>query len=148
MGFSDILPGRLAMGSKPPLNGPLPFDVLVLTAMEYQPGAQYFPNVQVLYVPLNDDGTPMTDDEMRRALRAGREVALFIRQGRRVLVTCQMGRNRSGLVVVIALMDLGMSAPDAVRLVRRARGQFALGNRYFLNFIAQSAQNQGNALGY
>jgi len=135
VGYNTILPGRLSMGSAPPAGARLPFDTLVLTAVEYQPSSANFPDVRVLRALLNDDGSPMTVAEMSRAIRLGREVARRVRGGERVLVTCAMGRNRSGVVTAIAMLEMGMSAPVAVRLIRRARGQHALRNRYFLDLI-------------
>ena len=54
------------------------------------------------------------------------------RTGRRVLVRCQAGYNRSGLVVALALMRLGFTGQDAVARVRIARGPYALSNPHFL----------------
>jgi hypothetical protein len=42
--------------------------------------------------------------------------------GRTVLVRCQQGVNRSGLVMALMLMRAGRSAPDAIELIRTLRG--------------------------
>lgn len=53
-----------------------------------------------------------------------------------VLSTCNMGLNRSGLITGLALvLDEGMTAREAIRLIRRARGDSALSNRSFVRFI-------------
>ena len=52
--------------------------------------------------------------------------------GRRVLVRCSGGLNRSGLVSALALTHLGRSADEAVALVRAARGPWALTNPGFV----------------
>jgi hypothetical protein len=73
-----------------------------------------------------------------------REVATFIvtlvTAGRRVLVHCTEGLNRSGLVVARALMEMGWTATDAIELVRQKRGPSvdgfsALGNPAFVDWL-------------
>jgi type IV secretory pathway TraG/TraD family ATPase VirD4 len=57
-----------------------------------------------------------------------RELAVFIAalvtSGRRVLVHCTEGLNRSGVVVARALMAMGLTASDAIDLVRRRGGRW------------------------
>jgi protein-tyrosine phosphatase len=73
-----------------------------------------------------------------------REVAAFVaslvKSGRRVLVHCTEGLNRSGVVAARALMEMGLSASDAIDLVRRGRGPSvdgfpALGNQAFVEWL-------------
>ena len=49
-------------------------------------------------------------------------IASLVTSGRRVLVHCTEGLNRSGVVVARALMDMGMTAGEAIDLVRAKRG--------------------------
>lgn len=56
-------------------------------------------------------------------------------QPRRLLVRCQAGYNRSGLVVAFVLLRLGYSAVDAVDLIREKRGPHALCNAWFVAYI-------------
>ena len=49
-------------------------------------------------------------------------IASLVTSGRRVLVHCTEGLNRSGVVVGRALMDMGMTAAEAIDLVRAKRG--------------------------
>ena len=65
----------------------------------------------------------------------GREVASLVRDGRRVVVNCAAGLNRSGLLVGRTLIELGYPSRDAIDLVRRARGPHALSNREFARFL-------------
>jgi hypothetical protein len=139
-GYGYVCP-NLAIGSKPPIGRPLPFDVLVLTAWEvikFYPGyasPESFPGTRVLYVPLDDATIPLS--EATRALDAGRKVATYVRHGKRVLVTCNQGRNRSGLVTAFALMDLGYPSTESVRRIRKARGDDALSNDFFVRLLHQ-----------
>ena len=59
--------------------------------------------------------------------------------GRRVLVRCSGGLNRSGLVVASTLVRLGHDPDDAIGLVRRARGPWALTNPAFVAHLRASA---------
>ena len=59
-------------------------------------------------------------------------VAAGVRDGRRVLVRCSGGLNRSGLVVACALTHLGHGTEEAIALVRAARGPWALTNPGFV----------------
>lgn len=66
-------------------------------------------------------------------------VGIAIEAGRRVLVRCQAGYNRSGLVVALALILLGHTPDDAVRLIRRQRSPYALFNQNFLGYLGAKA---------
>lgn len=66
----------------------------------------------------------------------GRLVAGLVRSGRSVLVHCREGFNRSGLVCGVALTYLGYTGVDAVRLIRDARGPWALSNSAFHTYLA------------
>jgi protein-tyrosine phosphatase len=105
--------------------------------MEYQPAAEKFPGVEVLHAPLDDDPTrQMREDEIAIATRAAGRVARRLRAGRRVLVTCAMGLNRSALVAALAMHDVfGMSADEIVARLRRARGSWALSNPNFERLV-------------
>lgn len=142
MGYQFILPKLLAQGSAPPPEAQLPFDVLVLCAREYQPPASYFPGVEVLHVPLDDSGPPPTTDEVRLAVLAGKRVCHLLRKGKRVLVTCAMGRNRSGLVSGLALINCGASSSRAIDAIKQARAN-ALSNAYFREILHAHSRNQG-----
>ena len=133
---------RLWQGARPP-TGPLlrdlGFDVLVLTAKEYPPAGWpldvSFPGVEVLRVHLDDSGEPATPEELRAACRVADEAAARLLRGKRVLVTCYMGLNRSGLVTALILREIyRISGEHAMHLVQVARDG-ALGNPYFQDFL-------------
>ena len=81
-----------------------------------------------------DDARP-SKQEVAIALQAARSVAGHLREGRVCLVTCHAGLNRSGLVSGLALRMLGYDGESAVRAVRAARGQQALGNEHFRRIV-------------
>jgi protein-tyrosine phosphatase len=130
---ADRVAAEIWQGSLPPKGSTVSdngFDVLVLSARELQAPARHFPGVRVLHAPLNDDAPTLT--ELRTAFAAAKAVASAGRSGKKVLVTCAAGRNRSGLIVALSLMMLGMKASQATSLVRAARGEHALSNQYFV----------------
>lgn len=53
------------------------------------------------------------------------------KNGKRVLVRCQAGINRSGLVMALMLIREGYSAEDAIELMRGKRGRAVLANKHF-----------------
>lgn len=65
----------------------------------------------------------------------GRFLAPCVRRGDRVLIRCQAGLNRSGLIVAATLVELGHTAEESVRLIRRARGIYALSNPHFIKWV-------------
>ena len=55
--------------------------------------------------------------------------------GNRVLVRCQAGLNRSGLVTGLILLKSGKKADEVVKLIRSKRGDYALSNDQFLQYL-------------
>ncbi len=137
---NEIAPG-LWQGSKPPMGGVLKgrgFTHVVLCAREWQPSAEMFPGVQVIYAP-NDDHPAyghLDREKLRTAIVSARGVAEALKAGGVVLVTCAMGVNRSGLVSALVLHFLygwaGTQCISRVRKKRRLRdGYMALSNPEF-----------------
>lgn len=71
---------------------------------------------------------------------AARTVAERVKGGKRVLVHCAAGLNRSGVVSARALMFLGVPVTEALARVRAARGPFALSNRAFVEWLQEEAE--------
>ncbi len=57
------------------------------------------------------------------------------KRGDRVLVRCQAGLNRSGLVTALILIKDGHSPVEAINLIRNNRGDHALFNESFVNWL-------------
>ena len=134
----DRVVPHLYMGSRPP-PGTYPFDLIVFAAKEYQPDPRDYGNM-ILRVPL-DDTYGISFAEADIAIRAGRLIADTIKAGKRVLVTCMMGLNRSGLLTALALMRLGASSTQAIAKVRAARGPGALSNPAFEKLLHTLRKN-------
>lgn len=113
------------------------FHVLVLCASELQIPAVHFPGVEVFHVSLEDDSSkPVADPEWVAIERVARRVMRRLRAGRRVLVTCAAGLNRSGIVTAAALHYLtGRGGHHTAQFVSRRRvvgGTNALYNKAFV----------------
>ncbi len=115
------------------------YDLIVLCAEEFQPEASLIVRspVRVLYAPNDDGERPLTAAQIKGAIRAAKEVARAFSAGQRVLVSCFMGRNRSGFVMALALHLLyGMSGDQARSLIRE-KVPYALSNDDFNRFLAK-----------
>jgi protein-tyrosine phosphatase len=134
--------GELWIGGAPPGGLQLAkdgFTSVVLCAQEFQPSAEDYPGLDILHAPFNDNGDEPKPEELNVALGASRQVAKWVRDGGKVLVTCWQGYNRSGLVTALALMRLtGMSGQSAVFKVQEKRPG-ALRNVHFAALIASKA---------
>lgn len=123
--------GELWIGSYPPAGPHLAakFDVLVLAAVELQPPVDFFPGMRLIRCPINDQDPPRKGD-LELARECARDVVWWVRNGHRVLVTCAQGRNRSGLIVGVALRLMGSSGRSVLAFVRYKRKD-ALTNRAY-----------------
>jgi protein-tyrosine phosphatase len=110
------------------------FGVLVLCADDYQPPASLFPGVQVIHAPLDDSDIRQRPQDEAIARAAAKRVADAMRTGGEVLVTCRAGRNRSGLVAGLALLDHAHGPVWTVGHIRERR-HLALSNRSFVDLI-------------
>lgn len=62
-----------------------------------------------------------------------------LERGRKVLVRCTGGLNRSGLIIALALIKQGRTPDEAIDLVRAARGPWALCNGAFVTYLRSHA---------
>jgi protein-tyrosine phosphatase len=61
------------------------------------------------------------------------------KSGDRVLIRCQAGLNRSGIVTALVLIKEGYSPAQAIDLIRAKRGEDALCNYQFEQWLLSSA---------
>lgn len=113
------------------------FDVVVLCAVEHQ--SVPFKGCHIIKAPL-DDARP-TAQEVHIAISAAKTIHELRRRGKRVLVTCAQGVNRSALVAAMALMLEGHSAQSAIHTIREHRrppiGLTPLFNPHFQALLRQ-----------
>lgn len=133
----------LWQGSFPPRGATLAklgFDTLVLAAEELQFPADSYPGVEVIGAPNRDDGSPLTWNQLQTAVATAREVQKRLQDGKKVLVTCAAGVNRSGLVSALTLHFVyGWSGERCIQVVRERRklSEFrqALNNQFFVQAL-------------
>lgn len=115
------------------------FDALVLAAKEHQHAfpAEKYPKVTVLHAPLND--AKPTGQEQVTALRTALKVYELNKTGKKVLVTCAAGVNRSALIAGLAMVISGMPASKVVSQIRHKRhppsGATPLFNEHFVKLL-------------
>ncbi|MFC6044253.1 protein-tyrosine phosphatase family protein [Nocardioides hankookensis] len=107
------------------------FDLVVSLAT--RPG--YGPSEGVEHVVLRLADAAIDPATGARVDEVAAQVADAVRDGRRVLVRCSGGLNRSGLVVASALVRLGSTPDAAIDAVRAARGPWALTNPGFVAYL-------------
>ncbi|MBC9725290.1 dual specificity protein phosphatase family protein [Streptomyces sp. TRM68367] len=97
------------------------------------PGHGPDPGVEHHVWPIPDG--PLDGTQLAGVIRLADAACEALDGGRRVLVRCYHGYNRSGLVVAHALIRLGSSAEEAIRLVRSRRSPWALHNELFVAYL-------------
>ncbi|MGW2638735.1 protein-tyrosine phosphatase family protein [Streptomyces sp. NPDC001348] len=137
--WSEIVPGLWMGGHE--FRGPagqLEFAVvrdefdLVQTLLRL-PGHGPEPGVEHHVWPIPDG--PLDGTQLAGVMRLARAANEALDAGRKVLVRCYHGYNRSGLVVAHALMRRGHGAEDAIRIVRGRRSPWALHNELFVEYL-------------
>lgn len=130
--WSEIAPG-LFMGGTPDPGEPdpgLPFDAIV-TLYAFAPHADWL--VQELRYGFYDAGIEMVDLERVRA--AATWAFERWQSGDKVLIRCQAGLNRSGLVTALVLIRAGLAPTEAIDLIRARRSGYALCNDDFADWL-------------
>jgi hypothetical protein len=84
------------------------------------------------YAFYDSEHHPLDVERLRRAVYLAYE---DWRNGKRVLIRCQAGLNRSGLVTALVLMRAGFTAQDAIDRIRSLRDEQCLYNKGFVKFL-------------
>jgi hypothetical protein len=77
----------------------------------------------------------LTAQQIREVYRLAAAATLSWHSGRKVLVRCQAGLNRSGLVIAQILVNNGSPAEEAVELIRTRRSPRAFHNQAFVDYL-------------
>lgn len=137
---NEIYP-NLWQGSLPPGGRALAkkgFDVVVLLARENQDIAAYR-DIEVIAVPTDDDVRPHRAQAFFPIWEEiAKSVVDRIKCGKKVLVTCMAGSNRSGIVVALAVKLLTNKTGDEIIEHMRSKREFALNNDIFAEYVRNS----------
>ncbi len=129
--LNEIAPGLYQSGTPEAVDA----DVVVclhLAPPAYLPASPTSEQLLVVWWPI-DDGPPPHAGTVRALVAF---VADLLEQGKRVLVHCAGGNNRSGLVVARILMHRGATADEAIQAIRRVIPT-ALNNQYFERWLRE-----------
>ena len=83
----------------------------------------------------------MRQADLSRVVEAARWAYKRWSEGNLVLIRCQAGLNRSGLLTALVLMQDGLSAEEAIGVIRAERGEAALFNRSFVDWLVGDAES-------
>jgi hypothetical protein len=91
----------------------------------------------------------MNDFDYEELFELVRSAHMDWQKGKKVLIRCQAGWNRSGLITALVLIRDGMPARQAIDLIRDTRSPHALCNKTFVQFLlTQEAEHwQGDTFG-
>lgn len=78
---------------------------------------------------------PLLPPQIDRVAELAVLAAEDVRAGRKVLVRCRVGLNRSGLLTAQTLIEQGHDVRTAIGLVRQARSDSALNNATFVDYL-------------
>ena len=114
----------------------LPFDAIVTMYAWARPADWH---VQEFRYGVPDASISDIDlNRLRQAVEFGYE---RWKSGDRVLIRCQAGLNRSGLVTALILIRAGLAAAKAIALIRKQRGEDALFNEEFCEWLLEEGDS-------
>jgi len=114
----------------------LPFDAIV-TMYAWARPADW--NIQEFRYGVPDASIKDIDlDRLRQAVDFGYD---RWKQGDRVLVRCQAGLNRSGLVTALIMIKDGLTPIEAINTIRESRGPDALFNENFHAWLLKEGES-------
>lgn len=113
----------------------VPYDVIVTLYASAQPAPWGVEEFRYGFYDAELDGA-----DLSRVLRAARLAYQRWVEGDRVLVRCQAGANRSGLVTALVLVQAGLSPAQAIALIRQRRGRGTLFNTHFVGWLLNHGQ--------
>jgi len=114
----------------PTISDPRPFDAVVTLCAYTLPVGWLVKELR--YAITDGPIEPQTYSEIERVADwAFTEWKL----GKKLLIRCQAGLNRSSLVTSLVLMRDGWAAEDVIALIRKQRSEYCLGNEHFVKYI-------------
>lgn len=141
--FDEILPNLYMGGTDdndivrfgkklPQLHEREEFDAVVTCYSYAQPMSWYVHENRYGFA----DG-PINDETFLKAVELADWLYDKWTNGAKCLSRCQMGYNRSGLVISLLLMRHGMSAKEAIELIRTKRSPYAMSNPEFVRCLEE-----------
>ncbi len=142
--YSEILPALWQGGTEdddsiyhgqkrlPTISDPRPFDAVVSLCAYTQPVGWLTKEFRYAFA----DG-PVEPDVYEEVERIADWAYLEWKSGSRVLIRCQAGLNRSGLVTGLVLLRDNLPIDEILKLIRSKRGPYALSNNHFMDYLVK-----------
>lgn len=142
--YSEILPNlwqggtdddqTIYRGQKrlPTMNDPKPFDVVVTLDSYSLPVGWLVKELRYGF----PDG-PVDTEVFEEIERISDWTYVEWQAGNRVLIRCQAGLNRSSLVTGLVLLKSGKKFEEVIALIRSQRGEYALSNNHFYEYLSE-----------
>lgn len=136
--------GKIYQGGKKDIRSAIEYsdlDAIVFAAYEFQPKIRAS-RIIPIYAPLDDNFDPSPEDAkytIKTANEAAEKVAKLVRQGKKVLVSCQAGWNRSGIITALSIKKLTNYKGNEIITLIKLNRRFALSNPAFQTFIRKIA---------
>ena len=111
-----------------------PFDLVITLYADAQPVPWYVEELRYGFYDAH-----LTTDITQRVIDIARTAHARWCSGARVLIRCQAGVNRSGLITALTLMIAGYSATEAIALIREQRSPAVLINDEFARWLVSEA---------
>ena len=146
--YSEILPALWQGGTEdgeniyhgqkrlPTMGDPRPFEAVVSLCAYTQPVGWLTKEFRYAF----PDG-PVGPDVYEEVERIADWAYLEWKSGSRVLIRCQAGLNRSGLVTGLVLLRDKLPIDEIVELIRSKRGPYALSNNNFMDYLTNRNPN-------
>jgi protein-tyrosine phosphatase len=77
-------------------------------------------NLRWFHLPVDNKGVPGQNFEALWG-SAGQQLCQLLRDGKRIIIHCKEGIGRSALIAARLLIELGITAEEAIRMVRKAK---------------------------
>ena len=139
--WNEVVPG-LWMGGTDVRNGSLTAGVVTNqfeSVFSFSGATEYGPDPEVSHTVFRFADAGLDYFLEQKLEELSDQVAAELAAGRKVLVRCTGGLNRSGVVIGLALIKLGHTPDEAITLVRAARGPYALCNGAFVKHLKSRA---------
>ena len=115
----------------PTVSDPKPFDVVVTLDSYTLPVGWHVKELRFGFT----DG-PVEADIYEEVERISDWAFVEWHAGNKVLIRCHAGLNRSGLVTGLVLLKSGKKFDEVIELIRSKRGEFALSNPQFYEYLS------------
>lgn len=128
--------GRIRDGRSSSISNDPSWDYVVSAYIEGY-SEKTLPQCDMRLVLFDDTEEGLDEDTWRRVGSAVDEAVARYKQNQKILVRCQAGYNRSGMLMCLILMRLGYTADEAIELARECRGKDVLINKSFERYVRE-----------